>query len=352
MCGIAGFLLAPSERVDTARLTRLLHEGIDPRGGDATGAAWVDSQGQTHHFTVVGRAREFRSAHPNAAHNARLAILHTRMATQGDKRNPLNNHPVRSGHFLAVHNGHIHNDAELFATLPFTRHGEVDSEAIVAVIRHAHMKGESITHALERVEGRMATAWIDDREPNILHMARGSASPLAVAMTPKGSVIFASTLTALDAAMDGLGLDSDWEALPAEGQYLRFVDGRLSDVASFTPNEGTPWWEKCGTQGHKGTHNHYARDQFESDVLGLPKKPAKKKNKPRTVQTASLDTYRNKQEAQRKASTELVPYSDDTYQLAFSSGPYGTDPDTWEWGWDAEDLAYIASHLTDKDREV
>lgn len=360
MCGIAGFLLAPGDRVDTARLTRALHAGIDPRGGDATGAAWFDASGSVHHFTVVGRAREFRSAHPNAAARARMAVLHTRFATQGSVNNALNNHPVRSGHFLGVHNGHILNDDELFRTLPIPRAGEVDSEAAVALIRYASMKGEDAWTALERLEGGAALAWMDDRDPETLHLARASRSPLFVGQTASGTVMFASTYSALYNAAKAVGLDLPFTQELKEGTYMRFFRGRLVEVQSFTPNEGRSWysyytghggWGQAyttrtkgkGSRYGRGASDPYARDEFESKVLGYPKPPKRK-------------ALKGAKSARESAKTlALVPYDDSVYRLAFSE-PKDTDPDEVEqsrptrihdmtdeqWSWDNEDMLHIA----------
>ena len=310
ICGIAGFYIPRGERVDTARLTRALHIGIDPRGGDATGAAWVDGSGATHHMTITGRARDFRSASPNAAHNARMAILHTRLATQGTEHDQLNNHPIRSGHFLGVHNGHIYNDSELFAELPIPRNGEVDSEAAVALIRYANVKGEDVWTALERLEGRAALAWFDDRDPDTLHMARGDSSPLIVAMTHENVVVFASTSGALHAALKQVGLVSTWEAEVKEGTYMRFHMGRLSELKTFVPNPGlwSRWGADQGAWGGWSSRGAAERYEWSNEpwVLGHRKGKAEAKRR-----KAGSRTF------MASVSGELTPYPDEVYEEAW-----------------------------------
>lgn len=381
MCGIAGFILNDKDRIDTARLTRALHMGIDPRGGDATGAAWADKHGAVHHFTVVGRARDFRSTHPNAAAGARTAILHTRFATQGDKRNHLNNHPVRSGHFLLVHNGHIYNDDELFRTLPVPRQGEVDSEAAVALVRYANMKNEPVYTALERLEGGAALAWIDDRDTNTLHLARGSSSPLVVAMTENGSVVFASTQDALLDAMFDVGMEPWWLWAVEEGNYLRFTRSEgLVESHSFTPDPGYWWGKRYNTSG-KGKSSDptdAALEQWSErwryydsvwgadadsyvecsecldyvlrvDGHGMCDKCRSIYN---TYIAAEQGTILGPRTVVRG---ELTAYPDNVYTAAFSSKPSlhdcpeGIDPDTWEWGNDDDrDTLAIALASIDK----
>lgn len=343
MCGIAGFLLSPGDRLDTARLTRALHVGIDPRGGDATGAAWARLDGVFEHHTVVGQASAFRSTLPNAASASRLAILHTRMATQGKRENHLNNHPVRSGHFLAVHNGHINNDDEIFATVPVPRLGEVDSEAAVALIRYANMKGEDVWRTLERLQGRAALAWVDDRDPKTLHLARGYGSPLTVAQTANGSVFFASTEAILLTALEELDIAPSFVTSPGEGTYMRFTQGRLAQVETFKVDSGATYWY---SKSSKWT-SAYALDDFERDVLGHPRKHGKGKGKGRKASPLA------KSAAESAQTLALVPYSDALYQQAFSPRVHeskdaplvGNDPNLWsdDWGWDNDDMIAVGS---------
>jgi asparagine synthetase B (glutamine-hydrolysing) len=350
MCGIAGFLLANGERVDTARLTRTLHHGIDPRGGDATGAAWIDRSGALHHMTVTGRARDFRSSAPNAASNATLAVLHTRMATQGTEHDQLNNHPIRSGHFYGVHNGHIYNDTELFAELPIQRRGEVDSEAAVALIRYSSMKGEPVWTALERLEGRAALAWIDDRDPSTLHMARGSGSPLEIAMTAAGSVLFASTKDALSKGMEAVGMVADWTMTAEEGTYLRFYDDRLVEMQSFTPNPGTwsgrwssssrdeKWWDEYLEEQHRKSASYRERYSWANEpfVLGYKKGKAEAKRRKAGSRTFMADV-----------SGELTPYDDETYAEVFEHPSVSARAVAAEvednWHWDDKDLYHASA---------
>jgi asparagine synthetase B (glutamine-hydrolysing) len=69
----------------------------------------------------------------------------------------------------------------------------VDSEAIFAVAAHA----ENDASALEDLRGAMATAWLDEREPDVLFLARGMGRPLLLGEGRDG-VFFASTKLALE----------------------------------------------------------------------------------------------------------------------------------------------------------
>jgi glucosamine 6-phosphate synthetase-like amidotransferase/phosphosugar isomerase protein len=69
----------------------------------------------------------------------------------------------------------------------------VDTEAIFALA--AHSGGDP--RVLEQVKGAMATAWLDEGQPDAIHLARGMGRPLWVGTT-RDAVFFASTELALE----------------------------------------------------------------------------------------------------------------------------------------------------------
>jgi asparagine synthetase B (glutamine-hydrolysing) len=248
MCGIAGFYLTPkdAESIRSSTLAKCLLSGINPRGGDATGAAWFDSADRLHHHTVTGPYKAFRRAYRRPAQDAHLALLHTRFATQGSEHRQVNNHPLASGDLVLVHNGHISNDDEVFAASHIARRGEVDSEAILAALRHGLKLGRSVTDSLEVPSGGMATAWLDRNDPHVLNLARGKSSPLAICQLAGGSIVFASTMAILKAALGNVidtKADNLWWYEAPEGMYLRFDHGLLTDAQDFKPNDEFAWWK-------------------------------------------------------------------------------------------------------------
>src|SRR5437764_6990506 len=99
-------------------------------------------------------------------------LVHVRDYTKGHPSIAANNHPVRHGPVVGIHNGIIVNDDELLARHDCARvepRMTVDSEAIFAIAAHSR----SDAHALEVLHGSMAAAWLDEREPDIVHLARG-----------------------------------------------------------------------------------------------------------------------------------------------------------------------------------
>ena len=159
-------------------------------------------------------------------------LVHVRDYTKGHPTIAANNHPVRHGHVTGVHNGIIVNDDELFA-----RHGlaraepemTVDSEAIFALVDEHGTHRETV----EQLVGAMAAAWVDDREPDVLHLARGIGRPLWIARG-RHEVLFASTRAALEVAERALGTTFRKTEVD-EGRLLSLVDGKLVDGAALEP---------------------------------------------------------------------------------------------------------------------
>src|SRR5438309_1095190 len=155
MCGIAGYSLSPAARLDRTLCAQALLAAIAERGTDAVGYAYAAPD------TVVVKQRTPASrlleqvAVPPGANEL---ILHVRDFTKGHPSIEANNHPIRHGPVVGVHNGVIFNDDELLEAYGLRRAREdmtVDSEAIFALAGHTDGRAE----VLEELRGSMATAW-------------------------------------------------------------------------------------------------------------------------------------------------------------------------------------------------
>src|SRR5690606_30851330 len=92
-----------------------------------------------------------------------------------------NNHPVVEDGIMLVHNGIISNEHELYGYLgaEYVPPAEVDSQSIAAALANPEAYGcEHPAEVLEYVNGSYAVAWIDMENPQVLHLARGSGSPM------------------------------------------------------------------------------------------------------------------------------------------------------------------------------
>src|SRR3954471_13933735 len=198
MCGIAGYSLSSRSSVDRTLAAQALLAGIADRGADAVGYAY---RGGHDTYPVVTKQRTAASRlldRIEVPEHADELLIHVRDYTKGHPSIPANNHPVRHGPVVGIHNGIITNDDELLGRHDCSRaepQMTVDSEAIFAVAAHSH----SDAAALEALEGAMAAAWLDEREPELLHLARGVGRPLWIGEGRDG-VFFASTKIALEVA--------------------------------------------------------------------------------------------------------------------------------------------------------
>jgi glucosamine 6-phosphate synthetase-like amidotransferase/phosphosugar isomerase protein len=232
MCGIAGYSLSASSSVDRTLAAQALLAGIAERGADAVGYA----------HRTPGRPIEVLKQRSGASAlleeieipaSATQVLLHVRDYTKGHPRIEANNHPIRHGAVVGVHNGIIVNDEELL-----DRHGirrahpqmTVDSEAIFALAAHS----QNDPRALEELAGSMATAWLDEREPGTVFAARGVGRPLWLGRG-RDEVFFASTRTALEIASEYTGVRLRMSEV-VDGTFLALREGRVARSSCFRPD--------------------------------------------------------------------------------------------------------------------
>jgi glucosamine 6-phosphate synthetase-like amidotransferase/phosphosugar isomerase protein len=233
MCGIAGYSLSSRSALDRTLAAQSLLAGIAERGADAVGYAHR-VPGAAYPVVVKQRtpASELleRIDVPQAATEL---LVHVRDYTKGHPSIPANNHPVRHGPVVGIHNGIILNDDELLAPFTCARSEPrmtVDSEAIFALAAHSR----NDARALEDLRGAMATAWLDEREPGVVFVARGSGRPLWIGAGRDG-VFFASTKLALEVVERYCGIRLRKKEL-REGSWLALRDGRVARRERFRPD--------------------------------------------------------------------------------------------------------------------
>ncbi len=166
-------------------------------------------------------------------HAATDALVHVRDYTKGHPTVLANNHPIRHGCVVGIHNGIIVNDEEIFARHRLERaepEMTVDSEAIFALM-HATRSDHA---SLEELSGSMATAWFDERAPSTVHVARGVARPLWIGRTRR-ELFFASTKAALEVVEGALRLTLRKHEV-SEGRLLHVERGRILTETRFRPD--------------------------------------------------------------------------------------------------------------------
>ena len=244
-------MIAPGDygKIDTQSMTVLLGYEMKSRGTDATGILTVDTKGRHKLRKKPWPADVFLAARDGIGCSAQTLLLHTRAATQGRASVADNNHPIKHGGIIGIHNGIIWNDDKLFEHFKWPRNAQVDSEAIFAALNYLPME-----EALLQIDGGWAIAWVDtDIDPRKLWLARGNQSPLNYTVTDNGSVIFASTHGAVKDALEYGGVTGTPDIKLAPEGFLAYAD----------PDQGglviMPSFDSSGDQaiGHRTKVNNY-----------------------------------------------------------------------------------------------
>jgi glucosamine 6-phosphate synthetase-like amidotransferase/phosphosugar isomerase protein len=230
MCGIAGYSLRPGATVHRTLAAQALLAGIAERGSDAVGFAHRNGDGVHVHKQRTGASALLDQL--EIPETATQALIHVRDYTKGHPTIAANNHPIRHGQVVGIHNGIIFNDEEIFAEHGFERaepEMTVDSEAIFALAELT----ESLPKALEELKGSMASAWLDERQPALLYCARGVGRPLWLGESRMGA-FFASTPLALEVVEHYTGTALEKRPID-EGTMLVLKEGRVARRKSFKP---------------------------------------------------------------------------------------------------------------------
>jgi glucosamine 6-phosphate synthetase-like amidotransferase/phosphosugar isomerase protein len=236
MCGIAGYSLSPSSSVERTLAAQSLLAGIAERGADAVGYCHRRDGEITVHKQQTGASDLLERL--SVPEDALQVLVHVRDYTKGHPTIAANNHPIRHGRIVGVHNGIIFNDEEVFAAHGFERaepEMTVDSEAIFALVEER----SNASAALEELRGAMATAWLDEARSQVVYIARGVGRPLWIG-TGRREAFFASTEFALETVERFAGIKLHKREVP-EGTLAALADGRIAWSERFRPNRA---WEE------------------------------------------------------------------------------------------------------------
>jgi len=228
------------------QLARNLLDGIESRGRDATGYAYVSLRdGCVYLAKAPVNATEFLKldghilTRKGVKRMPRGMILHTRAATQGSPADNKNNHPIysKASGLCMIHNGWISNDDDLVTTHKLKQDAEVDSEVYLKLIEKSYLKHpnkpveDSIKLATSQVFGSIACAMIQGGRADTMWLWRDSGQ-LAVISTDWGWV-FASTKNAALGALINASSSFDTPQfeliIPAQGSLFTLTSsGKLS----------------------------------------------------------------------------------------------------------------------------
>jgi glucosamine 6-phosphate synthetase-like amidotransferase/phosphosugar isomerase protein len=190
MCGICGFI---SKGLNFKELAKELLLGIETRGRDATGIAFVDKK----EITVAkepGDATQFFKRNENTFKFGPIFLGHTRAATHGTACHNVNNHPVIGKQFILIHNGIVGSMAKI-PDYPYL--GEVDSEVLLS-----HIETHGLEKGLANISGSAAIAMLD-KNANLYLFRHSSPIEVALFKDKNGNkqFVFASTETVISNAI-------------------------------------------------------------------------------------------------------------------------------------------------------
>ncbi len=207
MCALFGWLdykgIVPYRVLK--KLTQALANAAEERGTDATGISYV----KDGKVTIFKRPKPAHKIHFNAPAETKAIMGHTRLATQGDRKQNYNNHPF-AGHtdkeFAFAHNGVLWNDKELRkdGTIPNT-YIDTDSYIGVQLIeKQGKLDLDSLQYMAEAVEGNFTFTVLDQN--NSLYIIKGSNPMCLLQFKDIGLYVYASTESIMKNALKRIGL--------------------------------------------------------------------------------------------------------------------------------------------------
>lgn len=196
MCGIVGLVAVGDldKKQEKLRQEVMIFLGTElllltqPRGKEATGVTALfgnnDYMGlkmgvpAVDFITRFGGKKEhfdgFMEIWRNKKNPCKIFLGHCRQPTTGGGAPPEdneNNHPIKIGDTVGVHNGTLKNDDIIFKNLGCKRDGKVDSEAIFRLADHVIEKGqqpwtiEALESISNRLEGTFAVMAFNSNNP-------------------------------------------------------------------------------------------------------------------------------------------------------------------------------------------
>ena len=207
MCALFGWLdyrgIVPYRVL--RKLTQALANAAEERGTDAAGISYINGG----RVTIFKRPKAAHKLHFNAPDGTKAVMGHTRLATQGDKKQNYNNHPF-AGHadkeFAFAHNGVLWNDKELRRdkVIPDT-YIDTDSYIGVQLIeKQGKLDFDSLQYMAETVEGNFTFTVLD--QTNSLYIIKGSNPMCLLHFETIGLFVYASTESIMKKALKQLGL--------------------------------------------------------------------------------------------------------------------------------------------------
>lgn len=279
MCGIFGIVALKKMNLRKAILRQILKNlarSSQSRGRDATGYAFASNSGVTLFKHNVPAAQFVELDNYKSVVRSELAskefysvIGHTRAQTKGSHTNTDNNHPIRVGSIVGVHNGVIANDDSLFKWLDdetdseVNRIAQVDSEIIVSLINYYSTKNkfptsiagvklighiadptsQAISTTAGKIRGSFACAVLDAQNPKATWVFRGRGPVTVKHFVEEGLVVYASEKGFIDRAVDifKFAEPEDIEVGPFSGVCINAEENTFNNFTLKQPDQTHSW---------------------------------------------------------------------------------------------------------------
>lgn len=229
MCGIFGVVFGKDTSITATfagQVIDKLYRFSQTRGSEAAGlvsfngesidvlkqAGSVDSFLESRKYHELS-TRALERYQENRESNAPVGLAwtgHTRLVTNGFQSNSDNNQPVVARGTVAVHNGIIVNDAELWRRYPdMRRTSEVDTEVLVNLVRRFRDETDDIVAGVQRafreLYGAASTGMLFDDLDDLL-LATNTGSLFTIVNERRSFLAFASERFILQSLAEHAGL--------------------------------------------------------------------------------------------------------------------------------------------------
>ncbi len=202
-------------------LTTELLQLTQARGSDATGISALFSDGNYYGLKMGVPSTEFISRFGGTKtdyegilklcrkneHPVKALLGHCRKISVGTATDNANNHPVKVGDVVGVHNGTVTNHDVIFDKLKCKRDGDVDTEAIMRLLHFYSEKGtqpftvDMLKEVCRRLEGTYSVIAFNGNSPNQLVTFRDSKPAELLLIRPLNIILIASEKDYLKTAL-------------------------------------------------------------------------------------------------------------------------------------------------------
>lgn len=220
MCGIVGAMALGKlgSRQEKLRqesmvfLTTELLQLTQARGTDATGTSLLFDDGNFVGLKMGVSSPEFISRFGGTKtdfegfiklwreneHPGKTYLGHCRKTSVGSSKDNNNNHPIKVGNIVGIHNGTLTNHDVIFEKLGCKRDGDVDSEAIIRMLHFYTRKGtdpfttEMLKEVCLRLNGSYSVIAYNGDNPDQIATFRDGRPAFAALVRPLNLLLMAS----------------------------------------------------------------------------------------------------------------------------------------------------------------